>query len=167
MRQGTGYQPVEGGQVGADSVQHVGGHSVCQHCQNLGVIDSKLGQRALSRGADARSVAFHATDHQQHRGVQVGRHPGVESEFGGGSNVGVVRAQNDHGLVVVTDLGVLGHQSGQCGVGVGADVSVGHPDCVVVGLVYTGLGEQSAQDFVRAASANDRTKHPDRTHGSG
>ena len=121
---------------------------------HLGVllVQRALGDRGgvhrLGRGAPA------AGDHQQHRGAELHRDPGVERQLGGGADVGVVGADHEHRLE--PGLGdtepIDDHAHGPVRVGV---------DVVVGDAVAVGVPAEQGQQRVRTAGPDHRAEDPD------
>ena len=118
----------------------------------------ELGDAGLGRGQDLLGVAVAPAHHQQDGGVEVGRDPGVEGELGRGGDVGVVGADDHHGLEPIPQFGEPVDQARERLVRVVADVFVGDADGVLVLLLVLRLVDQDFKDRVAFAGLHDRTE---------
>ncbi len=120
-------------------------------------------RRAGHRQAERLAVALlrPAAEHEQHGSAEVGRDAGVVRQLGGAADVGVVAADDDHGVAPRLDRLVPLDDARQGGVGVVAHVVVGDAHAVVVSEVDAVVVEQHLEHVVAfGRGARDGAEHP-------
>ena len=151
--------------AGAGDRRHlVGLAAVGDHGRGVSVLGVQLGQAQFDGLSDLLRSAAEPAHRQHHRRAEVDGDAGVDTEFGGGGDIGVVGADNHYGVAPVGDVVVAVDDVGDRGVGVGVQALIAHADAVGVGKPGTAGGQQQLEDVVGVLAAGDRPEHPDPRH---
>ena len=107
-------------------------HAVGDDREQRRVVGGELGLRHGRGRAELVDSPALAVEHQQDGCAEVGRDPGVERELRRGADVGVVAADDDHGVALLGDLVVARHDAVHRAVRVGVHVVVADAGALVV-----------------------------------
>ena len=107
----------------------------------MGVLGVQLGQAQFDGPRDLFGSAAEPAHRQHHRRAQVDGNAGVDTEFGGGCDIGVVGADNHDGVAPSGDVVVAVDDVSDRGIGIGVQALIAHPDAVGVGQPGTAGGQ--------------------------
>ena len=142
------------------------GDAVGDDGQHLGVVGACLVGRDVRGGSDLLGEASGARDDEDHRSVEVGRDPCVVGELRRRRDVRVVRADDEHRLVVARDRVEAVHDRRHRPLGVGMDVVVADTGGRDVGEACVEPRQQQVEHVVARGilGPDDRPEHPHPPH---
>ena len=154
--------------AGRNVFQSVGITAIGDNCEQARMRGAEFRNGELGdlmhvvRGARAAVIRAPSAQHQQNRSAEVRGHPGVEGEFGGAADIGVVAAKDDDGVAPALHCGEAGDDLAEGGLRIGVHELVADPDAVVIVEVDTVVGEQQLQHVVAFdGGTRDRAKNSD------
>ncbi len=140
---------------------------VGHHRGGVGVLEGQFGQAQLDHLGDLRGSAVPGPHREHHRRAEVHRDAGVHAQLRRGGDVGVVGADDDHGVAAGGHRVVAVDDVGDGAVGVLVQPLIAHPDAVVVGEAGVAVRQQQLEDVVAVLTAGDRPEHPHLGHRGG
>ncbi len=136
---------------------------VGHHGRGVGVLAGDLDQAQLDDLGHLGRRAVLGLDRQHHRRAEVGRDAGVGVELARCRHIGVVTADDHHGVATVGHLVVAVDDIGDGRVRIIVQLLITHADALLVGQAHGGVRQQQIEDVVAIlAQPGDRTEHPDR-----
>ena len=103
------------------------------------MVGGQLGGAQVRELSNLLDAAPSASNRQQDRRSQVHGDAGVEAQFAGACDVGVITSDDHDGVALLGHGVVLRHDVGQCSFGIGVNLLVGDAECVGVGEIGSGV----------------------------
>ena len=152
---------------GDDLVEHVRIGAIHDNAEHLSVSAAEFlsgNNKRLPhviRRAAARGLGLLSTENEQHRGAEVGRDARVESEFGGATDIRIVRAEDDDRVTLPLDGLESRHDLAEGSLGIGVHIVVAHADALFVVQIDPVVCKQHLEHVVTLVTRpGNRAEHP-------
>ena len=130
------------------------------------VLVVQLGQAHLDHMGDLGRCPVGSLDREHDGRAEVDRDAGVHAQLAGGGDVGVVTADDQHGVALLGHAVEPVDDLGDRDIGILVHLLVADPDALVVTQPGRGAGQQQLEDVVAVlAQPGDRAEHPHPRHG--
>src|SRR5690606_23698281 len=174
LRDRPGGQPGVVRDTLGDLAGTFGVDAVDDHGERLGVLLTQLAEGdagqfgALLGGARPVALGQPSARHEHDGGGEVGRDAAIHRQLRRGADVGVVGAEDEHGIAPSLHLGETFHDPGECGIRVRVQRVVVDPHAVLVALPRARVRDEELEDVVALdVGAHDGPEDADARHRGG
>ncbi len=136
--------------------------AIGHHGRGVCMLAGDLDKTQFDDLSDLLRRAVLRLDRQHDRRAEVGRDTGVGVQLARGGDIGVVAADDHHGVTAVGHVVEAVDDVGDGGVGIVVQLLIAHADALLVGQAGGGVGQQQLEDVVPVfTQAGDGPEHTD------